>query len=155
DDGIPEGSEYPCLYPLQRAPFLPQLRVFQLGETVDFNAESYDGRTNGEGVVGLIRQMSRLEELYLLCHDRHPANLLALPNMTNLGVLQVYHEHDYPLEVLAANPAFRRLTTLRLHPAHSYLQTGAHLRLDQVRALLSSPHLPALTDLHLHASDLG
>jgi uncharacterized protein (TIGR02996 family) len=46
DDGIPEGSEYPCLYPLQREPFLPHPRVFQLGETVDFEDEMYNCQWN-------------------------------------------------------------------------------------------------------------
>src|SRR5205823_3246720 len=70
EDGIPEGSEYPSLYPLAKAPFLPHLRVFQLGETVDFEEEYYDsGRTNGEGVVGLVERTRRLEELYLLAHE--------------------------------------------------------------------------------------
>jgi uncharacterized protein (TIGR02996 family) len=157
DDGIPEGSEYPSLYPLQRAPFLPLLRAFQLGESVDFEEERYDCQTCGEGVVGLVREMARLEELYLLAYRVDPANLFALPNLTSLRVLLVYHEDEYPLEVLAANPALGRLTTLRLHPRHFSPNGGAlsFLRRDQVRALVHSPHLPALTHLHLHASDLG
>jgi uncharacterized protein (TIGR02996 family) len=154
-DDIPQGSEYPCLYPFRRASFLPCLRVFQLGETVDFSRESYNCRTSGEGVVDLIAQMSRLEELYLLTHGTDTARVFGLPNLGNLRVLQVYHEEDYPLEVLARNKSLGRLTHLLLHPRHSFPREGAYLRRDAVRALVRSPHLPALTHLHLHASDLG
>jgi hypothetical protein len=100
--------------------------------------------------------MTRLEELYLLAHDVDMGALFALPSLANLRVLQVYHCQDrYPLKVLAANPALGRLTTLRLHPAHSDSDEGAYLRRDEVRALLHSPHLPSLTHLHLHGCDLG
>src|SRR5215469_15538596 len=47
-DGIPEGSEYPSLYPLARAPFLPHLRVFQLGVAVDFESAQFE-EGSGEG----------------------------------------------------------------------------------------------------------
>jgi hypothetical protein len=107
-------------------------------------------------VVRLVERMRRLEELYLLAHDLNTAELFALPNLTNLRVLQVYHDREvYSLEALATNPALRNLTTLRLHPGHSYPDEGSSLPRDQVRALLYSPHLPALTHVHLHASDLG
>jgi uncharacterized protein (TIGR02996 family) len=157
EDGIPEGSEYPSLYPLAKAPFLPHLRVFQLGETVDFEEATYNSEgTSGEGLPGLVARMTRLEELYVLARDVGMSELFALPNLTHLRVLLVYHEMEvYPLKVLAENPALRNLTTLRLHPAHSEAGAGGFLRWGEVRALLDSPHLTALTHLHLHASDLG
>jgi uncharacterized protein (TIGR02996 family) len=155
EDGIPEGCEYPCLFPLQRAAFLPQLRVFQLGETVNFSRETYNCRANGTGVVELIERMLRIEELYLLAHDVDTQRLFALPNLTHLRVLQVYHVSEYPLEVLATNPALGRLTTLRLHPGHGYPSEPASLARQQVRAVLNSPHLKSLTHLYLHGSDLG
>jgi uncharacterized protein (TIGR02996 family) len=155
EDGIPEGCESPCLYPLQRAPFLPHLRVFQLGETVDFSGEGYCCRENGTGVVELIERMARIEELYLLAHDVDTQRLFALPNLTHLRALQVYHVFEYPLEVLAANPALARLTTLRLHPRHGFPREGAYVARRQVRAVLNSPHLGSLTHLYLHSSDLG
>jgi uncharacterized protein (TIGR02996 family) len=154
-DGIPEGSEYPNLYPLQLAPFLPCLRVFQLGETVDFEEGHYNCRTSGEGAVELIAQMTRLAELNLLADETDLARLFALPGLTNLHTLVAYHDRDvYPLEILADNPALGRLTTLRVHPAHSR-DNDALLRREQIIALLHSPHLKSLTNLHLHGSDLG
>jgi uncharacterized protein (TIGR02996 family) len=155
DDHIPPGSEYPSLYPLTQAPFLPNLRFFQLGETVEFTRENYNCRTNAEGVVDLVRGMARVEELHLLAHDIDTAALFALPNLTHLRVLLVYHTDHYDLKALADNPALGRLTTLRLHPGHSYADSPSLLPRDQVRLLLHSPHLKSLTHLHLHASDLG
>jgi uncharacterized protein (TIGR02996 family) len=153
-DGVPEGSEYPNLYPLARSPFLPSLRAFQLGETVDFEQESHDFcQTAGEGVAHLVGQMARLEELHLLAHHAELGQIFALPNLTNLRVLLVYHEQEYPLEVLAANPALRNLTTLRLRPGPT--DGGSRLPLEGVRALVHSPHLVSLKELHLHGSDLG
>jgi uncharacterized protein (TIGR02996 family) len=155
EDGVPEGSENPTFYPLQKAPFLPHLRVLQVGETVDFEDENYDsGHTNAEGVASLIPTTTQLEELYLLARDVKMQELFAQPSLARLRVLQVYHcANDYPVSVLAANPALGRLTTLRLHPAFSDRET--FLRRDEVRALFHSPHLPSLINLHLHGCDLG
>jgi uncharacterized protein (TIGR02996 family) len=155
NDGIPEGSECPCLCPLARAPFLPCLRVFQLGETVDFGEESYNCRTYGEGVAGLVARMTRLEELYLFAHDAETGYIFALPNLGHLRVLVVYHEDAYPLEVLAVNPTLGKLTTLRLHPRHTWHGHPSRLPRERVRDLLRSPHLVALTHLYLHGSDMG
>jgi uncharacterized protein (TIGR02996 family) len=153
-DGIPPGSEYPALYPLQNAPFLPGLRAFQFGATVDFKDGTYNSRgADGQGVVELVRGTTRLEELRLLARDLSLQDLFALP-LPHLRLLVVYHDVDpHPLEVLAANPTLGNLTTLRVHPAHSL--DGSYLPRDQVRALLRSAHLPALRHLHLHGSDLG
>jgi uncharacterized protein (TIGR02996 family) len=161
-DGIPEGSEYPNLYPLARAPFLPHLRVFQLGESVDFeNAEFEEGSGEGayssgavaHGVVRLAAKMERVEELLLFAQAVRTDKLFALPNLTDLRVLVVYHNRMYPLEVLAANPALRNLAALRFHPAHN--EEESCLPLAGVRALVHSPHLTSLKELHLRASDLG
>jgi uncharacterized protein (TIGR02996 family) len=161
-DGIPEGSEYPSLYPLARAPFLPQLRVFQLGvavdfENVDFEEGSGEGNYNSgavaHGLARLAAKMVWIEELHLYAQAVRTDKLFALPNLTNLRVLVVYHNRMYPLEVLAANPALRNLTALRMHPAHN--PEGSCLPLAGVRELVHSPHLPALKELHLRASDLG
>jgi hypothetical protein len=155
EDRIPQGTEYPNLYPLARAPFLPHLRVFQLGETVDFEQESYNCRTAGEGVSRLVGRMANLEELYLFAHVAELGRVFALPSLTNLRVLLAYHDWEYPLESLAANSALRNLTTLRLHPRHSYPGESSYLPLAEVRALLHSPHLSSLKHLHLRGSDLG
>jgi uncharacterized protein (TIGR02996 family) len=161
-DGIPEGSEYPNLYPLARAPFLLHLRVFQLGATVDFeNVDFEEGSGEGvynsgavaHGLVRLAAKMDRVEELHLYAQAVRTDKLFALPNLTNLRVLVVYHNRMYPLEVLAANPALRNLTALRMHPAHN--EDESCLPLAGVRALVHSPHLTSLKELHLRASDLG
>jgi uncharacterized protein (TIGR02996 family) len=161
-DGVPEGSEYPNLYPLARAPFLPHLRAFQFGEGVDFENVDfeegsgegvYNSEAVGHGLARLAAKMERVEELLLFAQAVRTDKLFALPNLTNLRVLVVYHNRLYPLEVLAANPALRNLTTLRFHPAHN--EDGSCLPLAGVRALVHSPHLTSLKELHLRASDLG
>jgi uncharacterized protein (TIGR02996 family) len=154
EDGIPVASEYPNLYPLQKAAFLPHLHFFQLGESVDFEEQVYNSEACARGVTKLLAQMTRLEELHLFAYAVDMRRLFALPNLANLRTLILYHGHEeHPLELLAGNPALGRLATLRIHPAHG--DEGSHLPREKVCALLESPHLPSLTHLHLHASDLG
>src|SRR5437660_1329785 len=113
------------------------------------------------------------EELHLLCKDYDIDRLFALPNLRHLRVLRLYHfgiggnwrdrpRYEYPLDVLAANPALASLTHLLFHPHHperysQYRQGGqrSFLPLDQVRALVHSPHLPRLTHLQLRLSNMG
>jgi hypothetical protein len=71
------------------------------------------------------------------------------------------------LRVLAANPAFGRLTHLLLHP-HYYKEYGlgeevpaeeqeglAYLTLEDLRAVVRSPHLTSLTHLQLRLCSMG
>ncbi len=154
DEGIPANTTLPGLYGLSRAPFLAQLRSFQFGETVDPDEEMYNCTTTARGTVGLVARMTRLEELYLLARGIDLEGLFALPNLTELRVLKVYHGRKaYPLEVLAANPALGKLTTLQVRPASA--EEEPRVRRAAARALFNSPHLKSLTHLHLHGSDLG
>jgi uncharacterized protein (TIGR02996 family) len=155
DEGASPDAEYPDVDLLAQAPFRAGLRVFQLGEMVDFEEDTYNCTASGEGVSRFLRGTTRLEELYLFAHAAEAGQVFALRNLTNLRVLVVYHEREYPLEVLAANPALHNLTILRMHPRHGWAEEGSYLPLAQVRALLRSPHLTALKELHLHGSDLG
>jgi uncharacterized protein (TIGR02996 family) len=155
EDGVPEGVEYPTLYLLRDAPFLPALRVLRVGEAVDYEEETYDSScTSAEGVVELVRRTVRLEELYLAARVPQLDELFALPSLTRLRILQVYHCLDeYPLGILASNPVLKSLTTLRVHPAHS--DDDSLVPRSEMVKLLRSPHLPALTHLYLRGSDLG
>lgn len=154
DDGIPEGSNYPCLYPLLKAPFLQHVQFFRLGEKVDFAWQYHNCRTCGEGLVELVARMPRLEELEVLAGGVDMVGLFALSNLTNLRTLVVYHERDvYPLEALANNPTLGSLERLRLHPAHSYGE--GYLPLEAVVPLFRSPHLSSFKHLHLYASSMG
>src|SRR5581483_2349377 len=63
---------------------------------------------------------------------------------------------QYPLERLAGNPAFSRLTHLLLHPkANGGWAGAAYIKLRGVRAVLRSPHLQNLTHLRLRLTDIG
>jgi hypothetical protein len=143
------------LDPLENAPFLAHLRYFRLGEEVDYERGRYNCTTDGHGVVSVLARTPRLEELYLLAHNLDLESLFALTNFTALRTLVVYHQQRvYPLDVLAENPAFSSLETLRLHPAHSD-DNDSYLPFEAVGQLFYSPHLPALKHLHLHASSMG
>ena len=78
----------------------------------------------------------------------------SLKNLKSLRILQVDHCHDYPLDILAKNPALGSLTHLMLHP-HGLDHEDAYLRLEHLRALIQSKHLTSLRHLRLCCSDLG
>src|SRR5262249_9142122 len=96
-DDIPEGAEYPQLYPLVRCPYLTNVRTFILGElmTPEEEDDAEDGGfscyTQGDGAVGVIKQMPKVEELYLLCHEFDAGQLYSLRTLDRLRVLMHYH----------------------------------------------------------------
>jgi hypothetical protein len=61
---------------------------------------------------------------------------------------------EYPLDVLAGNPALANLTHLLFHPHHEEGR-GSFLPLEQVQRLLASKHLQRLTHLQLRLSSMG
>jgi uncharacterized protein (TIGR02996 family) len=160
------------------APCLRGLRVFQMGDVDGEPPEDGwgDCHTYAPGLEHVVAGMPRVEELHLLCKAYDPRRLFALPNLTRLRVLRVYHlgvrdeegvRYEYPLDVLASNPALAHLTHLLFHPhmpeyhPETYdeeQRTGRHpsfLPLGQVRALVRSPHLKSLTHLQLRLSNMG
>jgi hypothetical protein len=68
--------------------------------------------------------------------------------------LQVYHAQHYPLQRLAKNPSLGRLTHLLLFP-HSADEYEPYIRLADVRAVVRSPTLSALTHLQIRGTDAG
>jgi uncharacterized protein (TIGR02996 family) len=158
EDGVPEGVDSPpSLYPLDRAPFLPQLRWLRVGEPVDHDEEVYSSTAHADGLVEVVARTRHLEELEVFAPRLDLAGLFKLTNLTRLRHLVLYHgREDHPLHLLADNPSFSALERLRIHPAHAdQPSSGSFLRREEVVALLRSPHFPALRHLHLHASDLG
>jgi uncharacterized protein (TIGR02996 family) len=159
-DDIPEDCEDPQLYPLVRSPYLGNVRIFVLGERIrpEDEIEAMDGgfncQTSGDGAVGLIKRMPKLEELYLLARDVDTPQLFSLKTLHNLRILQVYHARNYPLARLAKNPSLGRLTHLLLHP-HAMDEEHPYIRLAGVRELVRSKMLPSLTHLRLRLSDMG
>jgi uncharacterized protein (TIGR02996 family) len=149
------GSEQPSEFVLLRWPHLANLRVFQLGWTSD---EVYDDfchfqcHLRGEHAYDFVKQMPRLEELYLFAHRVNVAKIAALP-LPNLRVLQVYHSYDCALKKLAGNPSLGRLTHLLFHPHAIEYGEEPYIRLDGLRAVVRSPHLTSLTHLRLRLAD--
>ena len=175
---LPRGiheNRYWGLIELIGAPCLRNLRVFQMGDPDDRQppeADFCDCHTYAPGLEHVVAGMPRVEELHLLCKEYDIERLFALPNLRHLRVLRLYHfgardstgydrdRYEYPLDVLAANPALGELTHLLFHP-HG-VEAGddedgppSFLPLDQVRALVRSPHLGKLTHLQLRLSSLG
>jgi uncharacterized protein (TIGR02996 family) len=174
----PEGAgEHWELLELIGAACLRNLTVFQMGEATGQPPDDgwCDCYTYANGLEHVVAGMPRVEELHLLCKGYDLERLVALPNLTNLRVLRLYHlgargnegereRYRYPLDLLAANPALANLTHLLIHP-HGNEYHSAHpfdvaprmsfLPLEQVRHLLGSPHLTRLTHLQLRLSDMG
>ena len=162
---IPAGSPYPGLHPLLQSPYLGNVRVFQVGprpEGEDASGMALFSHSSGEALADLVEKMPALEELYIFAHAAEELEkLFGLKGLTRLRVLQVYHccENDeHPLATLAANASLGRLTHLLLHP-HAFMgfdgDSGSSVPLEQVRALVRSPHLKSLTHLQLRLSNMG
>ncbi len=148
-DDIPTETFHPSVHALRGCPHVTNLRVFHLGELDD------NCHTSGETAAELVARMPRLEELYLGAHQVDMESLFASKNLTNLRIMQIYHNYHYPLEILAANPTFRNLTHLLLFPHAIESSHQPYVNLAGVRALVHSPHLPKLMHLQLRLSDMG
>ena len=153
-DPIPADSRYPGSIIMPRWPYFENLRLFQVGWTSDENYGDYCGfscHLRGDFVVALVKRMPPLEELYLFADGIPTGDLFRLKSLNHLRVLQIYHCWEYPLEVLARNPAFANLTHLLLHPKALGDWTdhdGPYITFEGTCALLHSPHLTRLTHLH-------
>src|SRR5262249_47406670 len=112
---------------------------------------------NGEKIHELVRRMPHLEELYLFADPIQLEALFRLKTLTNLRVLQVYHNWDYPLGMIANNKAFRNLTHLLLHPKAlgAWSDSDVYITSSGICSILDSPHLKKLTHLRLRLTRLG
>lgn len=155
-------KNHPSRVVLPEWPHFSNLRVFQFGWTSD---EEYGDfchfqcHAQGDWTLPLVRRMHRLEELYLFADGIGVGTLFGFRTLNNLQVLQLYHNWTCPLEKLARNPAFGRLTHLLIHPKARGAWTRPvdepYIKADGVRALLRSPHLRNLTHLRLRLTDIG
>jgi uncharacterized protein (TIGR02996 family) len=109
----------------------------------------------GDAVWEWIAALPGLEELYLTCRTQNTARLFGLPSLDRLRILQLNLTDDYPLDVLASNPALKSLTHLSFHPLPNRDGTQAYLTAAHLAALARSPNLPALTHLRFQRSSAG
>jgi hypothetical protein len=143
----------PALFPLLKATTLGNVRVLQLGETME--GEDYPNcHMDGDAAVGVVKRMPKLEELRLLAHRVDTDQLFSLRTLDRLRVLQVYHAQHYPLGRLAKNSSLGRLTNLLLFP-HSADDYEPYIRLADLRAAVRAPTLTALAHLQLRGTDAG
>jgi uncharacterized protein (TIGR02996 family) len=154
------------LPPLVKSPYLTNLRVFKVGFSDSDDPPRHStmvdpfGGCTAQQVLDLLKKCPRLEELYLNAALPGIERLFASPQLGNVRVLQYYYagrdpagrmpRTAYPLTSLANNSSLRRLTTLRLHPGRD-----AQIGLDEMAAVLRSPHLPSLTHLQVHMTTFG
>jgi uncharacterized protein (TIGR02996 family) len=129
-------------------PGLACLRSFQAGD-------EERGQGNGKVLGQVLVRMPRLEELHLHMTGLDVSRAFAL-NLPNLRVLHVYHQHNYPLEVLARNSSMGNLVTLVCRPhalepqdEQGYIQPGPF------GELCHSSHLKCLTHLEMVGTDIG
>ncbi|QJW97774.1 WGR domain-containing protein [Frigoriglobus tundricola] len=157
------------LFELIGSPLLANLRHFQMGHEIP-NVDGWcDCGVYVRGLEHVVASMSRVEVLDLYCKSYRTGPMFALPNLTHLRELRLYHlggrewqgiSPVYRLDLLAKNSAFANLTHLLFHPHQSEDSNEDHtdmsyLPLEQVRALLRSPHLKKLRHLQLRLSDMG
>jgi uncharacterized protein (TIGR02996 family) len=153
----PRGArEHLALFELIGSPCLRALRVFRLGDE-----ESDEGWADchcyAPGLEHVVAAMPRVEELHLLCKNYNPRKLFGLHNLDHLRVLQAYHLDDYPVAILAKNPALGNLTHLWFHPHFfgSYREGDGYLPYRQLAALVGSPYLKKLVNLRFRLSSAG
>jgi hypothetical protein len=155
DDGVPKGSRHPTLYPLLEAPFLRTLRSLRLGEGVDFDRGRISDQVeaNAEGLCDLLERTDALEELEVYAEGGQLRRLFGLENLTRLKALTLYHNTEvHPLGVLADNPVFDALQTLRVRP--SPYADQPLLPAAEIAALARAAHLCSLRHLHLRGADV-
>jgi uncharacterized protein (TIGR02996 family) len=167
---FPGGIHSVGLCPLVESPYLTNVRVLRLGTDDGDDWQGYRCYLHTPVIVDLIRKMPRVEELYLFANGFDVNELFALPTLTSLRVMQLYHsEQVHRLQLLAENRALGNLTHLLIHPHHlawwgaqatddsaaGYQEAEGYLPLSVVRPLLYSPNLPRLTHLRLRVSSLG
>jgi uncharacterized protein (TIGR02996 family) len=153
-DDVPPDSYSPAPLALLRSPYLGNVRVLQFGEQVDDSEQYFNCRMSGRVLIGLVKLMPCLEELYVLSQDVDTDQLFSLKTLNHLRILQVYHMDNYPLQKLAKNPSLGNLTHLLIHP-HCMVDDEPYLRLPQVRAVVRSTPLKSLTHLRLRQCDMG
>jgi uncharacterized protein (TIGR02996 family) len=167
----PPGVREHCGYfELLGSPVLEGLRVLRTGDDEDEPPEAgwCDCHCHLDGLEHLLVAMPRIEEMHLLCNSIDLRAFFGSKNPTRLRVFRAYHigewrgpdrYYEYPLDVLAANPAFGNLTHLQFHP--HFAEDGyngterSYIPLAQVQALVRSPHLKKLAHLQLRLSDAG
>jgi len=169
DDNLPTDDEDERgFWPLVGSRALANVRYLCLG-IEEPDGPNFESGLHATAVVPLVRSMPRLQELHVYSRSNCLNHLFTLQTLRELRVLRLYHNSQvHRLDLLAANPAFRHLTHLLLHPHalawHDNREEDEHagfrreegyLPLRVVESLVRSPNLSRLTHLQLRLSSMG
>ena len=146
------GSVISALVPLAEIPF-PCLKGFQLGD-VDFEAEYYNCEVSGFGLLDFLKANSQIEDLRIAASNANAPRIFEL-NLPRLRVLHLMHEHNYPIETLAANSGFANLEDLSVLPHALEYGDEPYLDIDDLKSICDSPHLKNLRTLRLRLTAMG
>jgi len=143
-----------CVEALLKSPLLPQLQVFQIGDTGrEWNSrlEWSDALCEGndaEALVRLIERMPRVVELYLAEDLPEPNRVLAATFPPLLKVVLIRTVKSFDLSVLAQNDSLAKLKTLILHEERieDPIRTGFS---EKFGALMDSPGFDSVKKLRL------
>jgi uncharacterized protein (TIGR02996 family) len=145
DLNLPNNQPVPLL---MGAAFIPHLRRFKLGEPDQ-------GRGAGVELAPFLKDAVRLEQLEVFFTGLDMEALFAMP-FPRLRELTVHGcEHQYPLEVLGANPALPRLEAVRFWPHFLRSHDSAYITASAACAFFRSPHLKSLRRVAIYQSELG
>jgi uncharacterized protein (TIGR02996 family) len=169
EDDIPTDERWPGLHPLRGATNLTNVRHFRLGPDQGDDYQDYCCYVMSSVTPEIVGLMPRLEELYLWCNNFDVNDVLALPTLSHLRALLIYHATQVHRLQHLDKPKFQNLTHLLIHPHHlaparsmqddeqaGYdVWTDGYLPLSVVRPVLHSKHLRGLTHLRLRCSSMG
>jgi uncharacterized protein (TIGR02996 family) len=167
-DRVPRKAHPYELYLLAASPYLGSIRCFRFGADQGDEYQKFNVTVFADLVTPIVKQMPRLEELYIYSKVWEYNDLFQL-SLPNLRVLLLYHSSGvHRIQFLADNPSLANLTSLLLHPHHiewwrkgkedekdGYREEDGFLPLSVVRPVLNSKNLPNLAHLRLRLSSMG
>lgn len=128
---------------LSLSPFLVNVQFLEFGNEME--SQYID-----DFVPQLVSTLPRLRHLFLGIRNLETDEILALPSLSTVQTLSLYHCREYELESLQSNSALANVTELELVP-----HADGFFTLDDLKCITCSPHLKNLTKLTMHCLDAG
>jgi uncharacterized protein (TIGR02996 family) len=145
DREFDEDGENPSFQAMRGASF-PNLRSFIC------NTEGYG---TGVDIHKLLKKMPNLEELELEPRDIDLDELFKL-KLPQLKSLMVYHQYDYPIDVLAKNQSMANLEQIDFFPhAFDFDSDESYISAADMTAICRSKVMTKLQRLSLQSTEIG